>query len=353
MCCQLSQEVYDVMKTYTGKYFAAPLFNFRASIEQVGNKLKNTAMKEGMRALCIPTYPLEIAFKAVELGDVTLSYGDTHNLPMIKMEREWNETVPKKLCEALNMMETYGWKANEKLQNYLDLLGAKARLAKTGKFPTPMEWTNELVTMFGDSFDIGNVHLLDSDGELITELVASPGWSRPSAAKDAYAKLVRWLPKSFPMPTGVGRALSDVATLSVMAINPQLHAEIPDGVQDSDGKWTHPKYNNIRDTPHMYEAVIGAMNAMISYLTTGGPKPPMIPDAICEDGEFDDVLATNLLIALRHKAGLNPPKIYTQVKTNDPYLTNYEPRGEVISCENIESNMDKRYPNVVKKSLCF
>ena len=61
------------------------------TIEQVGNELKNTAMAECMRALCI-LIPLEA--HAVELGDVTLSYGDKHNLPMIK----WSENGMK-LCQ--------------------------------------------------------------------------------------------------------------------------------------------------------------------------------------------------------------------------------------------------------------
>ena len=143
------------------------------------------------------------------------------------------------------MMETHGWKANEKLQEYLDLLGGAVG-EHGGIFATPMEWTNELVNMFGESFDIGNVHLLDSDGTLITELVASPGSSVHLMLEEAY--------KTVGSEEGQGqrvrRALNDVATLSVMATNPSMDARIPDGRQESDGKWTQPEYNNITHPGH-------------------------------------------------------------------------------------------------------
>ena len=39
-----------------------------------------------------------------------------------------------------------------------------------------------------------------------------------------------------------------------------------------------------------------------------------------------------------------PPTIYTQLKTGDAPGTGYTPRGTVIPCEKIESNMENRLP---------
>ena len=344
------------MKKYGGRYFAAPFFNFRASIQMAGNNnLKNAAMMSGMKALSIPTYPLELSFKIVSLGDETVEYGRRNNLPMLDITREWNTTAWKKVDEAMTSMRTFGWTPSLNLRKYIARLKEKQELANQNTYSTPEEWTGELETMFGDTFAWkNNMDLLHSKGAFITELVASgdPEWEPPNdgKAKDTYkktyAKLVRWLPKTFPLPTGVGRALNDVATLCVMAYYPDMHHQIPDGSQNEKGEWEHPSYNSLVAKPDMFSAVMEAIHKMSSYLKTGTPVPEMIPDAIFEDGELDDVMATNLLIALRHRAMLEPPEIFTQVKTGDAYAVGYTPRGTVIDCQLIESNMDKRFPVV-------